>query len=218
MSDNTFYKQRNRLLGGKVVNALLKRHFEAYFCNNKQEALNKALELISKDKVVSWGGSVTLQEIGLLDYLENNGYKTINRDKAASPEEKIKLSKQGLLSDIFLMSANAISEDGELINIDGVGNRIAALAYGPESVIVISGMNKVVKSLDDAYTRARTIAAPVNMQRITSKMQRETPCVYTGSCADCLSKDSICSQIITTRLCNPEGRIKVILVNEELGY
>ena len=116
------------------------------------------------------------------------------------------------------MSSNAITEDGQLVNIDGLGNRLAALLYGPKSVIVIAGMNKVAKTLDDAIQRARTVAAPVNMQRIALLMDRKTPCVSTGSCADCKSPDSICSQIVITRLCAPQGRIKVILVNESLGF
>lgn len=219
MSENFYCKKRNELLGQKVVEALKKRHFDAVFCKTKEEALRKALDYISNEDIVAWGGSVTLEEIGLTEYLENNGYKTINRDKAPSSEAKLKCAQDSFLSDIFLMSANAISEDGQLINIDGLGNRVAALAFGPKSVIVIAGMNKVSKTLEDAYIRARTYAAPCNLQRINDVYGKcSTPCSVTGSCSDCKSTDSICSQILTTRLCRPAGRIKVILVNEELGY
>lgn len=219
MSENIYCKKRNELLGEKVVEALKKRHFDAVFCSTKEDALNKALEYITKEDTVAWGGSMTLNEIGLTEYLENNGYKTINRDNAPTPEAKLKCAQDSFLSDVFLMSANAVSEDGQLVNIDGLGNRVAALAFGPKIVIVIAGMNKVSKTLEDAYTRARTYAAPCNLQRINDVYGKcNTPCALTGSCADCKSSDSICAQIITTRLCRPEGRIKVILVNEELGY
>ena len=213
-----FFKQRNEKLATKVLESFQKRHFEAYYCPTKQDALNQAMNLIPKEDTVSWGGSMSIAEIGLIDALKSNGYKTIDRDSAKTPEEKKELTKKALLADTFLLSANAISEDGQLVNVDGTGNRIAALAFGPSNVIVIAGMNKVVKSLDDALQRARTVAAPVNMQRIASMFERNTPCVHTGSCANCTSQDSICSHIIITRLCSPKNRIKVILVGENLGY
>ncbi len=218
MTENKFVKERNKKLGIKTVEAFKKRHFDAYFCNDRAEALNTVLSHISKDDVIAWGGSTTMAELGLADYLENNGYKTINRDKAPDAEAKRKCAYDSFLADVFLMSANAISEDGQLVNIDGLGNRVAALAFGPKKVIVVAGMNKVVKNLEEAYTRARTYAAPCNLQRIAAVADNKTPCAATGTCGDCLSPDSICCQIITTRLCRPAGRIVVILVNEELGY
>lgn len=217
--EDKYIKERNQKLGEKVVEAFKKRHFDAFFCNDKKDVLDKVLELVSKDDVIAWGGSMTLSEIGLAEYLEENGYKTINRDKAPTPEAKLKCAQDSFLSDVFLMSANAISEDGQLVNIDGLGNRVAALAFGPKKVIVIAGMNKVSKTLEEAYKRARTFAAPCNLQRICDVYGKsDTPCAVTGSCADCKSPDSICAQILTTRLCRPQGRIIVILVNEELGY
>ena len=213
-----FFKQRNEKLGQKVVEALQKRHFEAYFCKSKEDALKQALELIPHNHTISWGGSMSISEIGLTSALKSNNYNIIDRDSAKNPEEKKELTRNALFADTFLLSANAISEDGQLVNIDGTGNRIAALAFGPSNVIVIAGMNKVVKTLDDAVERARTIAAPVNMQRINAMAEKETPCVYSGACADCLSADSICSQIVITRLCKPAEKITVLLVNEELGY
>ena len=218
MVHNEFIKERNGKLGEKVVSAFKKRHFDAYFCEDKEEALKKILEFISIDDVIAWGGSMSIIELGLVDYLEENGYKTINRDKASTPDEKLKCAYDSFKADIFLMSANAVSEDGQLVNIDGLGNRLAALCFGPKNVFVIAGMNKVEKTIEDAYKRARTFAAPCNTQRINSMSPRKTPCVQTGSCADCLSPDSICAQILTTRLCKPDGRIKVFLVNESLGY
>ena len=115
---------------------------------------------------------------------------------------------------MFITGTNALSLDGQLVNIDGNGNRVAAIVYGPDSVLVIAGMNKVTDTLEDAVTRARTVAVPMNKQRFPA----QTPCEVTGSCADCKSDGCICNQILITRNCNPAGRIKVILVGEELGF
>lgn len=218
MSENIYLKERNEKLAKKVIAALEKRHFNAFYCENETDALNKILELVSKEETISWGGSVTLEQTGITKYLEQNGYNVINRDNARTPEEKAELTRKGLLCDTFLMSTNALSEDGQLVNVDGTGNRVAALCFGPKRVIVVAGMNKVAKTLEDALTRARTVAAPVNMQRIKDMSERQTPCVHTGSCADCLCDDSICCQVVTTRLSKPAGKINVILVNKELGY
>lgn len=218
MTVNKYVKERNEKLAKKVITALEKRHFNAFYCEDEQAALNKILELVSKDETISWGGSVTLEQTGITQYLIDNGYKVINRDSAKNPDEKAELTRKGLLCDTFLMSSNAISEDGQLVNVDGTGNRVAALCYGPKRVIVIAGLNKVAKNIEDAVSRARNIAAPVNMQRIKDMANNNTPCVHTGSCADCLCDDSICCQIVVTRLSKPAGKINVILVNKELGY
>ena len=204
---------RNEKLGAKVVKAMESRHFEAYYCVTREDALKKALELIPEGSVVAWGGSVTMNEIGLSEALHNGKYQLIDRD-AAPPEERRKLMRQGLLADYFISGANAISEDGEIVNIDGNGNRVGAIVYGPDHVVIIAGMNKVVKTLEDAVRRARTIAAPINKQRFGGT----TPCAKTGSCGDCKAEDCICCQILVTRVCRPAGRIKVILVGEELGF
>ncbi len=218
MKNNTYLNERNKKLSEKVIKALQKRHFDAAYCETAADVIAKITSIVTKDETISWGGSVTLEQTGVQKYLIENGYKVINRDSAKTPEEKTELTRKGLLCDTFLMSANAISEDGQLVNVDGTGNRVAALCFGPKRVIVVAGMNKIVKTLQDALSRARNTAAPVNMQRINSMAAKETPCVYTGSCADCVSEDSICSQIVITRLCKPAGKITVLLVNEELGY
>ena len=204
---------RNEKLGAKVVKAMESRHFEAYYCVTREDALKKALELIPEGSVVAWGGSVTMNEIGLSEALHNGKYQLIDRN-AAPPEEKRKLMRQGLLADYFISGANAVSEDGEIVNIDGNGNRVGAIVYGPDHVVIIAGMNKVVRTLEDAVKRARTIAAPINKQRFGGT----TPCVKTGSCGDCKAEDCICCQVLITRVCRPAGRIKVILVGEELGF
>lgn len=199
--------------GPAVAAAMKKRGFEAYYVSTAEEAREKALELIPENSVVSWGGSMTIDEIGLKQAVIDRGCKVINRDEAESPEERMELMRKALTCDVFLMSANAISEDGQLVNIDGNGNRVAALCFGPKEVIVAAGMNKVAGNLEEAYARARKFAAPVNAQRFNLA----TPCGKTGLCADCLSPECICSQMVVTRRASG-GRIKVILVGADLGF
>jgi L-lactate utilization protein LutB len=205
---------RNRKLGARVVKALQNRHFEAWYVDDPREAAEKVLSLIPKDHTVSWGGSLTVSGLGIQERLVKAGYRVLDRDLAETPAERQEIMRQALLCDTYLSSSNAISEDGQLVNIDGNGNRVAAMIYGPRQVIVVAGMNKVVKTLEDAVSRARTIAAPLNQQRFPSQ---KTPCNETGSCANCVVPDSICTFIVHTRLCKPAGRIKVLLVGADLG-
>lgn len=204
-----YYEKRAQLL----LKNLHSRHFEGHYCATKEEALAKALELIPKGATVGWGGAMSAQQIGLLDAMNAGEYLAIDRDKAPTPALRVKAMKQCLMADVFITGTNALSMDGEMVNIDGNGNRVAAIVYGPESVVVIAGMNKVVDTLEDAVTRARTVAAPMNKQRFA----QQTPCEVTGTCADCKSDGCICNQILITRNCSPAGRIKIILVGEELG-
>lgn len=200
---------RNEALGVTLVKKLKLRGFDAYYCADKQTALEQALALIPQEDVVSWGGSVTIDEIGLLSAVKERN-KVIDRAAAATPEEKTELMRQALLCDTYLMSSNAISSDGQLVNIDGNGNRCAALIYGPKQVLVVAGLNKVTGSLE-----ARNVAAPINAKRFAGL---QTPCYKAGLCGDCLSADCICSQIVITRTSRNKGRIKVILVGESLGF
>ena len=212
MSDpkQKYYEKRAQVL----LKNLTSRGFEAYYCADKDQARAKALELIPKGASVGWGGCASAEQIGLVDAVRKGNYTAMDRDAAATPQERVKIMKQCLSADVFLTGANALSLDGQMVNIDGNGNRVAAIVYGPDSVLVIAGMNKVCDTLDAAVTRARTIAAPMNKQRFDSK----TPCEVTGACADCKSDSCICNQILITRNCRPAGRIKVILVGEELGF
>ena len=202
-------------LGPKVVENLKKRHFDAYYVQTKEEAIEKFFEIVPKDHVVSWGGTCTVDELGIKPMLREKGYAVIDRDEAKNMEERMDIMRKALLCATFLMSSNAISEDGQLFNIDGNGNRVAAMCFGPKSVVVIAGMNKVAKTYEDAVVRARTYAAPMRAQSFPGI---QTPCMVNGSCADCISPDCVCAYMVTTRVSRPAGKIKVILVGEDLGF
>lgn len=204
-----YYEKRGQIL----VKNLQSRHFEAYYCADKTAALEKALKLIPKGASVGWGGAMSAEQIGLMDAVNAGEYNAIDRSKCTTPEERQQAMKDAMLADVFLTGANALSLDGQMVNIDGMGNRVAAIVYGPSSVIVVAGMNKVMDTLDDAITRARTVAAPMNKQRFPN----QTPCEVTGACGDCKAEGCICNQILITRHCRPAGRIKFIIVGEELG-
>ena len=206
----SYYEKRGNIL----VKNLRSRHFDAYYCENREEALKKALELIPQGASVGWGGAISAQQIGLMDAVHQGNYHAIDRDLAKTPQEREQLMKECMFSDVFLTGANALSLDGQMVNIDGMGNRVSAIIYGPKSVIVIAGMNKVRDTLEDAVHRARTVAAPMNNQRFGN----DNPCSVTGACADCKNDACICNQIVITRHCRPAGRIKFILVGEELGF
>lgn len=208
-------QQRYNKLGPKIAEALKKRNFDAYYFAEPEEALMKVFSLIPAEDTVSWGGSMTMDGLGLTDKLKEEGFSVIDRDSAKSPGERQALMRQALTCDTFIMGSNAVSEDGQLVNIDGAGNRVAAMCYGPKQVIVLAGMNKVVKTLEDAVSRARNTAAPLNTQRFPNLT---TPCAMNGSCADCKSPDSICTYLVVTRLSKPAGRIKVILIGKDLGF
>ena len=207
---NEYQKMIYRKRGNILVRNLQKRHFEAYYCETASEALDKALELIPKGASVGWGGAMSAQQIGLIDAVKTPQYRAIDRTTAVDREQAM---KDSIFADVFLSGANALSLDGEMVNIDGTGNRVSAIVYGPKSVLIIAGMKKVMDTLDDAITRARTVAAPMNQQRF----QLDNPCTHTGTCADCTSQSCICNQILITRHCRPVGRIKFILIGEDLG-
>lgn len=205
-----YYEKRGQIL----VKNLRSRHFHAWYCATRAEALQKALELIPEGASVGWGGALSAQQIGLMEALHRGNYRPLDRDLCETSREREQLARQTMFADVFLTGANALSLDGQMVNIDGTGNRVAAIIYGPGTVLVIAGMNKVADTLEDAVRRARTVAAPMNKQRF----ENETPCAATGTCADCKSEGCICNQIVITRNCRPAGRIQLILVGEELGF
>ncbi|MBQ7769201.1 MAG: lactate utilization protein [Oscillospiraceae bacterium] len=205
-----YYSKRGEVL----VKNLKKRHFDAVYCDTKEDALKQAIAWIPEGSTVGWGGATSAQQIGLMAALNAGNYHTLDRDQCETAQEREKIAKDCLSADVFITGANAISMDGQMVNIDGNGNRVAAIIYGPGSVVVIAGMNKVTDDLEGAITRARTVAAPINQQRFGLN----NPCTVTGSCADCKSETCICNHIVVTRHCRPVGRIKFILVGEELGF
>lgn len=207
-------QKRNEVLGKRVVKALESRNMEAYYAPTKEEAVKKALELIPEGSSINMGGSMSVRESGLLEAVNCGDYQFYDRDKAQTPEEKQKIALAAFTSDWYLGSVNAMSEDGVFVNIDGNANRVAAYAFGPKNVLLIVGMNKVVKTEEDALQRARNEAAPINAQRFGI----DTPCVKNGSCFDCKSAECICCQILVTRFCRIPKRFKIILVDENLGF
>ena len=202
-----------------ILKNLKKRNMEGYYAETSKEACQIAQSLVEEGNVVSWGGSVTLDETGLRDKLltlQQEGKITIiDPYSAKDPDENYERRRQGLLSDVFFLSSNAMTTDGELANIDGTGNRVAALTFGPKKVVVLVGKNKLTDNLEDAITRVKEVACPKNAVRLGKK----TPCALTGKCCDCLlPKETICSAIVTNRFNQNPGRVHVILIDEDLGY
>lgn len=203
--------KRNEKLAKKVLEGLRSRNMEGFYAANKEEALKQALELIPEGSSISMGGSMSVHAIGLSQALKEGNYDFIDRD---AYEDKREAMLRAYDADFFLSSCNAMTEDGVLVNIDGNSNRVSAIAQGPKHVLFIVGMNKICADIDQAMKRARNVAAPINAQRFGLS----TPCAKTGSCFNCKSPDTICCQFLITRFSRHEGRICVILVNEDLGY
>ena len=209
MMDKNLYT-RNEKLAQKVIKGLESRNMTGYYAASKEEALQKALELIPEGSTVTMGGAMSAFEIGLVDTLMNGNYDFLDRNKMEPREALLK----GYDADVFLTSANAMTEDGVMVNIDGNANRVSYIANGPKKVIAIVGMNKICDDIDGAMKRARNVAAPTNAQRF----EINTPCKKTGSCANCKSPDTICCQFLITRFSRHADRIHVILVNDDLGF
>lgn len=206
--------KRNDLLSQKVIQGLKNRHMNGYYVHTKQEAFDLVFELMKSDSSVGWGGSDTINSLGIKEELYKRDFKVIDRDKAKDADEKYNIERETFCADYYLMSTNAITEDGILVNMDGHCNRVACLCFGPKQVIMVVGMNKVTKDIDSAISRLRNVAAPINNQRFGGNR----PCQVTGSCANCLAQGCICDQLVITRNSMDPDRIHVILVDEVLGY
>ncbi len=208
------YKAR-QLQAESIMKALNKRNMTAYYCQSKEDCTKKVLSLIPQGSVISWGGSESIKECEIPTKLKAEGiYTVLDRSEYVTPEAQQEFALKSFQSDYFLMSTNAITLDGELINVDGNGNRVASLIYGPKHVIVVVGMNKVVSSVQEGYKRTRNIASPPN----TVRLNKNTPCSVTGKCGDCMCDDCICNQIVITRRSRDKDRIIVLLVNDNLGF
>lgn len=204
----------NKLLAEKTIEGLKKRNMQGFYAENKEEAVKIALSLIPEGSLISWGGSATLQETGLIDTLKNGNYKCLDRDNVKTKEEKDEIAHKALSADYYLMSTNSMTIDGQLVNIDGNGNRVAALIYGPKNVIIVTGINKICDTYESALARARNKASIPNVIRFDCN----TPCKKTSKCMDCLSIETVCCQFVHTRFSRIKDRIKVIIVGENLGF
>ncbi|MBO4584539.1 MAG: lactate utilization protein [Clostridia bacterium] len=208
MNENVF--KRNELLAQKTIKGLESRNMRGFYAENREAALKIALGLIPEGSSVTMGGAMSAFEIGLVDALKNGNYNFIDRTTFADRHDAALAAYD---ADVFLSSANAMTDDGILVNIDGNANRVSAIAFGPRKIVMIVGINKICPDVDSAMKRARNVAAPCNVQRFNLN----TPCSKTGACADCKSPDTICCQFLITRYSRHEGRINVIIVNDSLG-
>lgn len=209
-----FTKERYAITGNTISKKLQRRNFSTIICQNINEAKTKALSLIPLDKTVGFGGSLTLEKLGLIDALYARGQKMIDREKTHSNEQRQEVMKQALTADYFLTSLNGISEDGVLVNIDRVGNRIAALTFGPDHVFAFVGMNKIYGNLDTTIEMVRKKTAPLNSFRLGLE---STPCVKRGQCGNCLLDECICNTIALTRHSFKKDRITIFLILEDVG-
>ena len=207
-------EQRNERLAKTIIKNLQRRHIEGFYCPTAEEAVNKVSELIEDGSSVTWGGTMTVRDLGIPDVLKQRGtLDVLDRDLVPTPEEKQAIYLRAFSVDVYLSSANAISEDGVIVNIDGNGNRVAAITWGPKKVIFVIGMNKVAQNVEAALARARSTASPINAARFDIK----TPCQVDGVCHNCNSTDCICNYVHFLRN-SPRGRHTVVLVGEDLGY
>lgn len=211
---NEIVFKRNEKVIKTVIENLKARNMEGYYAKDKEEALSIVKKLLEGCKTVSNGGSLTLQETGILDELKSGKYTYLDRNTAKTPEEVREIEKNIFDADCYLGSCNAITQDGILVNIDGNSNRVSSYAYGPKKVVLVVSANKICRDTDGAIKRARNTAATANTQRFNINV----PCKETGTCMNCKSFDTICCQFLITRASRHKGRINVILVNDVLGF
>ena len=199
----------------RTIKALNDNNMNAYLVNTKEELIDKIKELVEENSVVSSGSSMTLVETGVIEHLRSGRYKFSDRyEEGLTREEINKMSRESFLADAYFASSNAITEDGKLYNVDGNGNRVAAMLFGPSKVILVVGENKIVKNIDEAIKRNREISAPANAKRLN----KSTPCAKVGYCMDCKSKDKICREYTVIVSQNNKDRLHVIFLKDQLGY
>lgn len=204
----------NELKINRTIEALRKNNMEGFLVNTREELIDKIDELVKEGSKISCGGSMTLFEYGIIDHLRSERYDFLDRYKVGLSKEEIKnIFRESFFCDAYFTSSNAITEEGELYNVDGNGNRVAAMLYGPDKVIVIAGVNKIVKDINEAISRVENYSAPANAKRLN----RKTPCTVTGKCMNCNSPERICREYTVIKKPTP-NRIFVLLLNEEYGY
>ena len=205
---------RNERLAAKLIKNLARRNMSAIYCKTASEAIEKILSMIPEGSSISWGGSMTIRDMGLTEALHHKGtYRLYDRDLAQTREEAMDIYRKAFGADYYLSSANAISEDGVIVNIDGNGNRVAAITFGPKHVLFVIGLNKVAQTTEAALARARSTASPIN----ASRFGIQTPCQIDGVCHNCNSDDCICNYVHFLRH-SPHSRHTIVLVGEDLGY
>ena len=209
-------KQKHmEIVVNNLIKNLEKRHMEGRYFKTKEELISYLDDEIKSDEKITSGGSVTLKELGVVDYLNDRDDVTyLDRTKAADREEQLTMMREAFTADSYFMSTNAITRDGVLVNIDGNGNRLSALIFGPKKVYIICGTNKICSDIDEAYARVKNIASPANCLRLNMT----TPCSKTGKCGNCLSPDCVCSHVVFTRNSRDKDRIKVLIVDGEWGF
>lgn len=213
MDKNIFWVNDKKI--ERTIEALKKNNMNGFYVKGRQEFFSKIEQLVKKDSVVSCGGSATLEQTGVLEYLRGGRYKFLDRAaEGITPEQKKQIHRETFFADAFFTSVNALTEEGELFNVDGTGNRVAAMLFGPDKVIVVCGVNKIVKNLEEAIERNKRVSAPANARRLNCN----TPCTTTGRCMDCSSKSRICNEYTLIRNQLDDSRIYVFIFNEDLGY
>lgn len=199
----------------RTIEALNNNNMNGYLVNTKEELIEKINEIVKEGSVVSCGGSMSLFEYGVIDHLRSGRYEFLDRYKEGLTSEEItRIFKESFLADAYFASSNAVTEDGKLYNVDGNGNRVAAMLYGPDKVILLAGVNKIVKDIDEAIKRNREICAPANAKRLNKK----TPCAKVGYCMDCKSNEKICREFTVIASQGKKDRMHVIFINENIGY
>ena len=213
MDKNVIWANEKKI--SRTVQAINKNNMNGYYAKDREELIRIIEDIVSENSLVSCGGSMTLFETGVMEYLRSGRYKFLDRYKEdITREEVVNMFKESFFADAYFTSSNAVTENGELYNVDGNGNRVAAMLYGPEKVIVICGVNKIVKNVEEAIKRNRECAAPINAKRLN----KETPCSKVGYCMDCKSKDRICNEYTLIKRQNRKERMHIIFLNENLGY
>ena len=203
-----------RTTAERIIKKLAIRNMTGHYRDTAAEAVELARDLVEPGQSVTWGGSVSFSESGIKAALEADGHRMIDRSQAATPEEQDAMWREQVGADWFFMGTNAITLDGELVNIDGNANRLALLLHGPKHVCIIAGMNKVVADVESGLKRIRTVTCPLNAARLHTG----TPCELTGVCSNCHAEKCMCCQEVITRRSRHDGRIHVILVGEDLGF
>ncbi len=204
-------------LGQKAVEALRRNNFGAEYAADRAEACRQVLAMIPEGASIAFGGSMTVAEIGLLDQLKSGPYKLINppwAEEGLSRKDRNELRRSGVLADVFLASTNSVTLDGKMVNVDGTANRVAGMLFGPKKTILVAGVNKIVRNLDEAMERTQQVASPMNCKRLNT----ETPCTKTGVCSDCTAPGRICNATVILHRKTGGTDLTVVVVGEDLGY